>query len=101
MNEIIKNLSVVRRGIMFIIKAPSGTGKGTVCKELLAQDKDLHFSVSATTRPPRDGEQEGVDYFFLSDEKYDECLAQDAFYEHVESIYGAKYGTLKSEVDCF
>lgn len=101
MDEIIDRLKKVRKGAMFIIEAPSGTGKGTVAKELLRRDKNIKFSVSVTTRQQREGEVEGVDYYFVSDEQYDEFLAQDAFYEHVDSQYGSRYGTLRSEVDSF
>lgn len=101
MDEIIDRLKKVRKGAMFIIEAPSGTGKGTVAKELLRRDPNIKFSVSVTTRKPRDTEVEGVDYYFVSDEQYDEFLAQDAFYEYVDSQYGARYGTLRSEVDSF
>ncbi len=101
MDEIIDRLKKVRKGAMFIIEAPSGTGKGTVAKELLRRDKNIKFSVSVTTRPKREGEVEGVDYYFVSDEKYNNYLAQDAFYEHVDSQYGSRYGTLRSEVDSF
>lgn len=101
MNEIINRLKKVRKGAMFIIEAPSGTGKGTVIKELLKNDPNIKFSVSVTTRKPREGEIEGVDYYFVTDEQYDEFLAQDAFYEYVDSQYGSRYGTLRSEVDSF
>lgn len=99
--EIIERLKKVRKGAMFVIEGPSGTGKGTICKEILRSDKNIKFSVSVTTRQPREGEVDGVDYFFINDEKYDNLLVSDAFYEHVESQYGARYGTLKSEVDSF
>ena len=101
MDEIINRLRKVRKGAMFIIEAPSGTGKGTVIKEILKADDNIKFSVSVTTRPPRDGEVEGVDYYFVTDEQYNEFLAQDAFYEYVDSQYGSRYGTLRSEVDSF
>lgn len=99
--DIINHLRSVRRGAMFIIEAPSGTGKSTVIKELMKTDSNLKFSVSVTTRAPRAGEQDGVDYFYISDEQYNEFLRQDAFYECVDSQYGSRYGTLKSEVDSF
>ena len=101
MDEIIDRLKKVRKGAMFIIEAPSGTGKGTVAKELLRRDPNIKFSVSVTTREPREGEVEGVDYYFVTNEQYDEFLAQDAFYEHVDSQYGPRYGTLRSEADSF
>ncbi len=101
MDKIIDKLKKVRRGAMFIIEAPSGTGKGTIAKELLRQDSNIKFSVSVTTRAPRHNEVDGVDYYFIDDKQYDEFLAQDAFYEYVDSQYGSRYGTLRSEVDSF
>lgn len=101
MAEILNRLGEVRRGVMFVIEAPSGTGKTTVIKKLLEQDKKLNWSVSVTTRKPRAGEQDGVDYYFINDEEYDKLLQEDAFYEHVDSQYGSRYGTLRSEVDGF
>ncbi len=101
MTDIVDVLRKTRKGAMFIIEAPSGTGKSTIVKELLKQDSNLKFSVSVTTRKPREGEKEGVDYYYITDEKYDELLKQDAFYEYVNSQYGSRYGTLRSEVDSF
>lgn len=101
MDEIIDRLKKVRRGAMFVIEGPSGTGKGTIAKEVLRRDPNIKFSISVTTRQQREGEIDGVDYYFVDDEQYDEFLAQDAFYEHVDSQYGARYGTLRSEVDSF
>lgn len=101
MEEIIDRLRKVRKGAMFVIEAPSGTGKGTVIKEILKADDNIKFSVSVTTRAPRVGEVEGVDYYFVTDEQYDEFVRQNAFYEWVDSQYGSRYGTLRSEVDSF
>lgn len=101
MDEIINRLKKVRRGAMFIIEAPSGTGKSAVVKEILRCDPNIKFSVSVTTRKPREGEVDGKDYYFINDAQYDEFLKQDAFYEYVDSQYGSRYGTLKSEVDSF
>lgn len=101
MDEIIDKLKKVRKGAMFIIEAPSGTGKSAVVKELLRRDSNIKFSISVTTRPQREGEVDGVDYYYVTDQQYDEFLAQDAFYEHVDSQYGSRYGTLRSEVDSF
>ncbi len=101
MSEVIEKLKQVRKGAMFIIEGPSGIGKGTVVKELLKRDSNIKFSVSVTTREKRVGEQDGVDYYFINDQQYDEFLAQDAFYEYVNSQYGPRYGTLRSEVDSF
>lgn len=99
--DIIEHLKNTRKGAMFVIEAPSGTGKTSVIKELLAKDPNLKFSVSVTTRPKREGEQEGIDYYFISNEEYDRLKTTDAFYECVDSQYGARYGTLRSEVDSF
>lgn len=101
MTDILEQLDKVRRGVMFVIEAPSGTGKTTVIKQLLAQDKELKFSVSVTTRARREGEVDGVDYHYVTDAEYDKLLAEDAFYETVNSQYGGRYGTLRSEVDNF
>ena len=101
MEDVINYLRKVRRGTMFIIEGPSGTGKGTVIKEILARDPHIKFSVSVTTRPPRKGEVNGVYYYFISDEEYDRLKTEDAFYEYVDSQYGSRYGTLRSEVDSF
>ena len=101
MADVIDVLRKTRKGAMFIVEAPSGTGKSTVIKELLKRDSNLKFSVSVTTRAKREGEQEGIDYYYITDEQYNEYLAQDAFYEYVDSQYGSRYGTLRSEVDSF
>lgn len=101
MEDVINYLRKVRRGAMFIIEGPSGAGKGTVIKEILARDPHIKFSVSVTTRAPRNNEVNGVDYYFISDAEYDKLVAEDAFYEYVDSQYGSRYGTLRSEVDSF
>lgn len=101
MDDIINYLRKVRRGAMFLIEAPSGTGKGTVIKELMKRDDKLKFSVSVTTRAPRHNEVNGVDYYFISNEQYDKYKEEGAFYEYVDSQYGNRYGTLRSEVDGF
>ncbi len=87
-----------RKGMLIVVSGPSGTGKGTLCERLLAEDPSLTFSVSVTTRAPRSTEIEGVHYFFISDDAYDRLLAQDAFLEHA-TVHAHRYGTLKSQVD--
>ena len=87
-----------RKGMLIVISGPSGTGKGTICEKLLAHDVSLTFSVSVTTRKPRETETEGVHYYFISEEKYNELLAQDAFLEHA-TVHGHRYGTLRSQVE--
>lgn len=101
MKNIIDYLRKVRRGAMFIIEAPSGTGKGTVIKEILRRDNNIKFSVSVTTRAPRHNEVNGVDYYFIDDAEYNRLRDEGAFYEYVDSQYGSRYGTLRSEVDSF
>ena len=86
-----------RKSMLIVISGPSGAGKGTICKLLLDGDKTMRFSVSATTRGPREGETEGVHYFFLTEGEYDRLLEEDAFLEHA-TVHGHRYGTLKSQV---
>lgn len=87
-----------RRGTLFVVSAPSGTGKDTVVRELLAKHPELGFSVSATTRKPRPGEQEGVDYFFVSNERFSEMIEKNEFLEYAEYT-SASYGTPAGPVD--
>lgn len=100
MEEIIDRLKKVRRGAMFIIEAPSGTGKSAVVKEILRRDPNIKFSVSVTTRQPREGEVDGVDYYFITDKQYDDFWLRTLL-RYVDSQYGSRYGTLRSEVDSF
>ena len=79
MEDVINYLRKVRRGTMFIIEGPSGAGKGTVIKEILARDPHIKFSVSVTTRPQRHNEVDGVDYYFITDQQYDQLIKEDAF----------------------
>jgi guanylate kinase len=82
-----------------IISAPSGAGKSTLAKHLLAQFQQLEFSISATNRAPRGKEQEGREYYFLSNQHFKEKIKQDAFVEWEEVYQGTCYGTLKSELE--
>jgi guanylate kinase len=82
---------------VFVITGPSGVGKGTLIARLLERLPDLELSVSATTRPPREGEVDGRDYHFLSEAKFDERIAADDFLEFA-TYSGNRYGTLRSEV---
>ena len=88
----------MRRGKTFIIAGPSGVGKGTIIKRLFEGRDDLYFSVSATTRAPRPGEVDGVDYHFISRERFEEWINRNAFLEHAEFV-GNCYGTPKKYVD--
>jgi guanylate kinase len=85
------------KGKLFVITGPSGVGKGTLIGELLRRVPGLELSVSATTRPPRPGERDGVDYHFLNEEAFSRRLERAEFMEHA-SYSGRRYGTLISEV---
>ncbi|MBK5240726.1 guanylate kinase [Clostridium sp.] len=84
------------RGQLIVISGPSGAGKGTVCKAILEKN-DFWISVSVTTRSPRNSEIEGINYYFLTKEKFQEKIATEDFLEYAE-VYGNYYGTPKSEV---
>lgn len=84
---------------VFIISAPSGAGKTTLVNAVLQQFDQFAFSVSATTRPPRHYEQDGIHYHFLSLEAFQQKIREGAFLEYEEVYPGRWYGTLKSEVD--
>lgn len=88
----------LRKGMLLVISGPSGTGKGTLCERLLRSDPSISFSVSATTRKPREGEIDGVHYHFISEERFDQLLKEDAFLEHA-TVHGHRYGTLISQVE--
>ena len=90
-------MQVLRKGMLLVISGPSGTGKGTLAQRLLKEDPSFRFSVSATTRACRSNETDGVHYHFISDERFDQLLAEDAFLEHAV-VHGHRYGTLKSQV---
>lgn len=90
-------MSEIRKGMLLVISGPSGTGKGTLIKRLMEEDPTLVFSVSATTRAPRPGEIDGVHYHFVSNEQYDQLVADGAFVEYA-NVHGNRYGTLRSEV---
>jgi guanylate kinase len=83
---------------VFVITGPSGVGKGTLIRTLREQVPELALSVSATTRAPRPGEEDGVDYRFLSDEAFERLVREGAFVEHAR-YSGRRYGTLRSELD--
>jgi len=85
-----------RTGVLFVLSAPSGAGKTTLCSAL-RQKPDFVYAVSCTTRPPRPGETEGEDYFFITDEAFSLRLAAGDFLEQAE-VHGHRYGTLKSTV---
>jgi guanylate kinase len=86
-----------RRGLMFILSSPSGAGKTTIARMLLAQDPGIALSVSATTRPIRPGEVEGVDYHFVSQAEFDRMVVEGMFYEWAH-VFGYSYGTPKAQI---
>ncbi len=81
------------RGRLVVFSAPSGTGKSTIAKEVLSRLKNLRFSVSATTRQKRAGEEEAINYYFLQREEFEEKIREGGFIEH-EFFFGNHYGTL-------
>lgn len=86
-------------GKLVIFSAPSGSGKTTIVRELLKRFDCFEFSISATSRQPRGAEQNGVDYYFLTNEEFKERVARDEFVEWEEVYQGTCYGTLKSEME--
>lgn len=87
-----------KRGLLLVFSGPSGVGKGTVLKEYLKKHPDTVFSVSATTRKPREGEVHGQHYFFLTREKFDRLIENDGLLEHAQ-FAGNCYGTPKEAVE--
>lgn len=88
-----------QKGKIIIFSAPSGSGKTTIVKYLLAQGFNMEFSISATSRSPRGEEKDGVDYYFLSVEEFKKRIANNEFVEFEEVYSGTYYGTLKCEVE--
>lgn len=86
-----------RRGLLFILSSPSGAGKTTISRMLLEADDEIMLSVSVTTRPPRPGEVDGVDYYFVDDAEFDQMVAEDGFYEWAP-VFGYRYGTPKGRI---
>lgn len=88
----------MKKGLLIVISGASGTGKGTVCKELLARERGLAYSVSATSRAPRDGEAEGREYYFRTRTEFEAMIAAGAFLEYAD-VYGNYYGTLLAPIE--
>ncbi|MCI6183545.1 MAG: guanylate kinase [Clostridiales bacterium] len=88
----------MKKGTFFVLSGPSGSGKGTVLQEVLRKSDRIVYSVSATSRSPRAGEVDGINYYFKSREEFETLIKADAFIEYTET-YGNYYGTLKSEVE--
>ena len=89
---------ITRRGLMLVLSSPSGAGKTSISRALLERDSKLSLSISATTRPQRQGEVDGTHYHFVTAEAFDEMVAQDALLEHAQ-VFGHAYGTPKGPVE--
>ena len=90
----------MNKGRLFVISGPSGTGKGTICKELI-KDENIRLSVSMTTREMRPGEADGVNYYFVSKEQFEDMIARDAFLEydaHNANYYGTPMAQLNEKL---
>ncbi len=91
-------MSSKNKGILFVISAPSGAGKSSLIQSILKADNNFELSISATTRKPRKGEEEGKHYFFMNDDEFDALISKNEFIEYAE-VHNHKYGTLKSHID--
>ncbi len=91
-------ITIKRKGMLLIISGPSGAGKGTLCKRLLASDPSFAFSCSVTTRAPRNGEVDGVDYRFIDDAEFQRMVRNNELLEYA-TVHGNHYGTPRSEID--
>lgn len=85
------------KGILIVISGPSGAGKGTICKELLKKNKNINLSISATTRSPRVGEVDGVNYLFMTKQKFEDMIRDNLFLEYAK-VFDNYYGTPKEFV---
>lgn len=90
--------NIKRRGLMLVLSSPSGAGKTTISRQLLSLEANLSMSVSATTRAPRTGEEDGKDYFFIAKDKFQEMVAADDFLEHA-MVFDNSYGTPRGPVE--
>ena len=88
---------MAKRGNLFVISGPAGTGKGTIVKKLMEDHDDIRVSVSCTTRAPRPGEENGVHYHFITEERFSEMVENDMFYEWAH-VHLNRYGTPKDKV---
>lgn len=87
-----------RRGLMIVLSSPSGAGKTTLTRRLLSEEPDIAMSVSVTTRPPRPGEKDGVDYYFITKDKFAQLEADDQLLEHAR-VFDNYYGTPREPVE--
>ncbi len=96
-DSLVDPLKHPRRGLLFVLASPSGTGKTSMAKRILAEDPSITLSVSATTRAPRPGEVDGVDYHFVDDAAFDQLVADHALIEWAH-VFGKRYGTPRGPV---
>ncbi len=87
----------MKKGLLIVISAPSGAGKTTICRDFLEKNPHMNYAVSTTTRLPRDGEKDGIDYYFTDIDKFKKMIDDDAFLEYAK-VYNHFYGTSKREV---
>jgi guanylate kinase len=92
--------ATTRRGLLYVLSSPSGAGKTTLAKRLLASESGLSLSVSVTTRPMRPGEQDGRDYRFVTAQAFSEMVEAGALLEHAD-VFGARYGTPRAPVEAW
>jgi len=88
---------IVQPGLLLIVSGPAGSGKTTLCERILAEEPSLRRVVTSTSRPPREGEQDKVDYYFFDKETFERKIEAGDFYEHAR-VHSNHYGVLKSEV---
>ena len=81
-----------KKGLLIVVSGPSGAGKGTICKRILGENQDIQLSISATTRPPRKGEVDGKNYYFITKESFEEMIKGDTLLEYAH-VYDNYYGT--------
>ncbi len=88
---------MVSKGLLIVVSGPSGAGKGTICRELLKNNPQIKISISATTRKPRAGEKDGVNYYFITEERFQHMMSEHEFLEYAV-VYDNYYGTPKQYV---
>ena len=91
-------LNNLKKGQLIVFAAPSGAGKSSLIKEIISNNDEIELSVSATTRSPREGELDGKDYFFITDDEFNDLKTKDAFIE-TAIVHGYQYGTLKTFIE--
>jgi len=97
-NNTYRNPPISRRGLMLVLSSPSGAGKTSISRAILAADDNISMSVSVTTRPQRKGEKEGVDYYFIDAERFEAMASGGELLEHA-NVFGNRYGTPRGPVD--